>query len=178
LVITEEYLMNKTINPNVVASILIVTTFIVLALLPISTEIKPGTALAQETTHTHATTHTTPLISDSASTVEYTLRTAMGSTPPMAFVAVGGNSEGVINPNLNVDVGDMITITIINGDPVAHDFRIDELNVHSDHLMDKDQEVTVTFTATTAGDFVYYCSLPGHRDSGMEGTLHVIDEVD
>jgi nitrite reductase (NO-forming) len=166
--------MNKMINPNVVALILIATTLIVLAVLPISIEIKTDTVLAQEAPHTHETR----LVSNDVSTLDYRLRTAIGLTPSMAFVGVESDIAGVVNPDLNANVGDVITITIINGDPVAHDFLIDELHVHSDHLMDKDQQVTVTFTATTVGDFVYYCSLPGHQDLGMEGRLHVTDEID
>jgi len=32
---------------------------------------------------------------------------------------------------------------------------------------------TVEFTPTTSGTFEYYCSVPGHRESGQFGTLKV-----
>jgi nitrite reductase (NO-forming) len=166
-------MMNKTISPNVVAAILIATTLIALVLLPISIEIKADTALAQET----PSMSDPQLVSYAVSTVEYTLRTAMGLTPPMAFVGVGGDIDEEINPDLTVNVGDTVTITVINGDPVAHDLTLDEFDVKTEQLTDKDQQVTISFTATTPGDFVYYCSLPGHRDIGMYGTLHVTGEA-
>src|SRR5690606_13933651 len=76
---------------------------------------------------------------------------------------------------LNVSVGDTVTIHVINGDPVAHDLVVDEFDVATEQLVAKDQEASVTFTVTEAGTFVYYCSLPGHRDIGMWGNINVVD---
>jgi nitrite reductase (NO-forming) len=105
--------------------------------------------------------------------VEFTLRTQIGGDPVMAFVGVGGTIDGVVNPELVVNLGDTVRLTIINGDPTLHDLRLDEFGVNSGQLLSDEQTVTMEFTADKAGDFTYYCSVPGHRQIGMEGLLRV-----
>ena len=61
------------------------------------------------------------------------------------------------------------TITITNNGNSEHDFVIDELDVNSGPIA-AGESVTVTINAP-AGDYTYYCSVPGHRPAGMEGTL-------
>ncbi|RMG77875.1 MAG: nitrite reductase, copper-containing, partial [Chloroflexi bacterium] len=101
----------------------------------------------------------------------------MGGDPPMAFVGVGGDIDGVVNPELVVNLGDTVRLTIINGDPVLHDLKIDEFNVFSGELLEDEQTVTVEFVADQPGNFYYYCSVPGHRDIGMQGVLRVVGTV-
>jgi len=55
-----------------------------------------------------------------------------------------------------------------------HDFKIDEYNIYADTQPNK--EYVVEFTADKAGDFVYYCTKPGHREKGQWGTLKVLDK--
>ena len=109
--------------------------------------------------------------------VEYTLQTIMGQTPPMAFIGVGGGIDGQINPQLTANVGDTVRITVINGDPVLHDLKIDEFNVYTGELLMLDEQATVEFVPDHPGDFVYYCAQPGHRQIGMWGTLTVAGEA-
>jgi nitrite reductase (NO-forming) len=109
--------------------------------------------------------------------VEYILRTIMGQTPPMAYIGVGGDIDGQINPTLVANVGDTVRLTVINGDPLLHDLKIDELNVFTGELTEKDQQVVLEFTPDSPGDFVYYCSQPGHRQIGMFGTLTITGEA-
>ena len=40
-------------------------------------------------------------------------------------------------------------------------------------MIGKGASTTIAFRAETAGDFVYYCSVPGHRLAGMEGKFLV-----
>lgn len=62
-----------------------------------------------------------------------------------------------------------IKITVTSG---AHNFKIDEFNVYADTQLN--QEATVEFTADKAGEFIYYCTKPGHRANGHWGTLKVL----
>ncbi len=77
-----------------------------------------------------------------------------------------------MNPTLTVAHDDVVQVTIINGEDVEHNFVIDELEVHSEHVLATGEEVEVVFLAETLGEFAYYCNLPLHRAT-MEGTLAV-----
>ena len=112
-------------------------------------------------------------VADEAAVVEYTLRTRIGENPAMAYVGVGGDIDGVVNPALVVNVGDRVRITVINGDPTLHDLNIDAFNAHTGELVGAEQTATVEFVATQAGMYEYYCSVPGHREVGMKGMLTV-----
>lgn len=105
--------------------------------------------------------------------VEFTLRTVLGSDPAMAYIGVGGEIDGVINPELHVNLGDTVRLTVINGDPIMHDLIIDEFGVHSPHLVAAEEIAVLEFVADKPGNFFYYCSIPGHRDIGMQGLLRV-----
>ena len=52
-----------------------------------------------------------------------------------------------------------------------HTFVINELGVNVQTPAGK--TTTVEFTPNQKGAFKYYCSIPGHREAGMEGTLVV-----
>ena len=96
---------------------------------------------------------------------------------------------------LEVAAGDVLEIAIQNVEAVLHDFTIDEIDadVHVSYLAGTGQhaheesqlEADVHFALTEPGtgivhmkihepgEYVFYCSVPGHRDAGMEGTLIV-----
>ncbi|HAE36388.1 MAG: cytochrome c oxidase subunit II [Candidatus Nomurabacteria bacterium GW2011_GWF2_35_66] len=73
---------------------------------------------------------------------------------------------------ITVNRGDRvrIKITVTSG---MHDFKIDEYSVYADTELNK--ELIVEFTADKAGEFVYYCTKPGHRQLGHLGTLKVLE---
>ncbi len=174
--------MNRELKPNLAAVILIATTVIVLLMiLPVSIQIIPNSSVAGEATATttdRGMNTSMPMnVSQQKKIVEYTLKTIMGQTPPMAYIGVGGTIDGQINPHLTAHVGDTVRITIINGDPILHNFNIDEFGVKGSDLNQKDQQETIEFTADKPGDFVYYCAVPGHQQIGMFGTLTVTGEA-
>ena len=82
-----------------------------------------------------------------------------------------------MNPTLEAQVGDTVEITVINGDAVLHDLAINEFNVTTGELTDKDQQATVSFQVSTPGDFTYFCTVPGHKQAGMFGLLRVTGEA-
>lgn len=104
--------------------------------------------------------------------VQYTLRTNIGHEG-MTFVGVGGAIDGLINPDLTAQPGDVIELTLVNGDGAEHDVVLPDLNVMAEHVTSLDARAVVTFSVEQAGVYAYFCSLPGHRQAGMEGKLIV-----
>lgn len=165
--------MNKQLNSNLVAAVLIGFAILVLAVLPVRIQLVPNALEAQETPQE-------PVLvaqAETSSEVEYTLRTLTGQTPPMAFIGVGGSIDGVVNPDLTANVGDTVTIILINGDPIIHDLVIPDFNVASEQLTQLDQQTTITFTPDRPGEFIYNCSIPGHKEIGMFGNFIVTGEA-
>lgn len=100
-------------------------------------------------------------------TVEFTLHGGIGSAG-FQFVGVGGDIEGVVNPDLNVKVGDVVKVTVIS-DGMPHDFAIDALEVKSDPATVAEEGVSIVFSVTEAGTYIYYCTTAGHAlpDAGV-----------
>ena len=73
---------------------------------------------------------------------------------------------------ITVEAGEDIAI-VLTSDDIEHDFTIDELDTHV--AADEDETATGGLRADEAGTYTYYCSVPGHRAAGMEGTLTVED---
>lgn len=96
----------------------------------------------------------------------------------MVFLGQGGEIEGKANPDLKVNPGDKVRITLTSGEGAEHDLTIEELGVHSAHVLGAGNSVTVEFIAERDGTFAYFCSLPGHRQAGMEGRLVVGTGID
>ncbi len=63
------------------------------------------------------------------------------------------------------------TIQVVNGGFLPHDFTVDELSISQDLTQ---EPVQVTIPADAAlGTYEFYCSVPGHREQGMVGTLTI-----
>jgi plastocyanin len=105
---------------------------------------------------------------------DFTLETALVDGR-MAFVGRGGTIDGLVNPDLEAEAGDDLLITLINRDGMSHDLSIPDLGVKSSLVTGQDSFASVNLTPDKdqEGIFVYYCTVPGHRQAGMEGRLIV-----
>ncbi|MFQ5825953.1 MAG: cupredoxin domain-containing protein [Dehalococcoidia bacterium] len=98
------------------------------------------------------------------------------TTPP----AVTGGAEIVVSASypkfapsaLTVAKGKAIRLKITSKD-MAHTFTIDELGINV--TVGGGQTATSEIKVDKAGTFTFYCSVPGHRDAGMEGALTVTE---
>jgi len=71
---------------------------------------------------------------------------------------------------ISVNKGDRVRIKVTNTKG-THDFTLDEYGIKKTTPLN--QETVIEFIADKAGEFVYYCSMPGHRQGGQFGKLVV-----
>jgi plastocyanin len=81
--------------------------------------------------------------------------------------------EFVFTPStITVNQGDNVVITFKNMGTVPHNLTIEELNL-STNTISPGQSDTLEFTADQAGTYMVFCTVNGHADRGMQGTLEV-----
>jgi plastocyanin len=96
---------------------------------------------------------------------------ASGGEAQTSVTVVGTDDLKYQPEQLSVAAGEEITVTLECGDAVEHDFIIEGLDDDREiAFCDPGGTATGTFTVE-AGSYTYYCSIPGHRQAGMEGTL-------
>lgn len=92
--------------------------------------------------------------------------------------AQGGDSLTVATTEFEYDPASMtidadtdVAVTLDNsGGAVEHDFIVEDEDVEISAAPGETVEGTVNLPA---GDYTVYCSVPGHRESGMEASLTV-----
>lgn len=133
---------------------------------------------------------------------EATTQLSMTGTDDLAFepdsfavpageeVTVELVAESTVEHDLVVEdaAGDVMVGDEGHGDE-GHDEEEEEADEHDDDAMDMEESdvhiahadagdtVTATFTVGEAGEYVLFCSVPGHRSAGMEATLTVVDDA-
>jgi FtsP/CotA-like multicopper oxidase with cupredoxin domain len=100
------------------------------------------------------------------------------------FMLTGLSSADASNPlvrsNLNVKVGDKVTVTVTNYDEGPHTFTSPELGVSATVAPAKNADkgipskTTFTFTVKKAGKFRWYCTTP--CDAGQGGWAMKLDK--
>lgn len=116
-------------------------------------------------------------VSTGEADVSFTLKTG-GADGKLVFFGVGGEIDGMVNPTLMVGLGDVVEITLINGQAVEHDFLVEQFKAATGSLFAEGEERVITFVADLEGSFSYICSIPGHQTAGMEGLIQVGETAD
>ncbi len=153
----------------------------VIAFLAASAEATPGAATsapaanaaapapaAQAPASQAASRPVTAYLSDA----KYTLRSGIAEGR-MVFLGVGGTIDGKVNPILTAVEGQVVQVTLINGEGTEHDIIFPDQDARSPRVISKGASTSIVFRAGKAGDFLYYCDVPGHRLAGMEGQFLV-----
>lgn len=97
----------------------------------------------------------------------------------LLYIGIGGDLDGVINPDLIVEPGSVVRIVLINGDGMPHDLFLPDFNTKTDYVtkIGDQTEIVVDAGEFQPGTYVYYCTVPGHRQAGQEGKL-IIQKLD
>ncbi len=90
----------------------------------------------------------------------------------------GGADHAVVSTDnaydtnsITVKPGD--TITLINEGFAQHDLQVTDLGIATD-LLNNGESMTITIPEDAApGDYEFFCSVPGHKEAGMVGTITV-----
>ena len=84
----------------------------------------------------------------------YTLRSGIAEGR-MVYIGVGGTIEGKVNPVLTASEGQVVQLTLINGEGAEHDIVFPDQDAKSPRVTGKGASTTIAFRATKAGDFIY-----------------------
>lgn len=105
---------------------------------------------------------------------EFTLKT-VAENGKLLYIGVGGEIDGVINPDLVVQPEYVVHVILVNGDGMPHDLFLQDWDIKSDYVMKigDETEIVIEVGEKQPGSYVYYCTVPGHRQAGQEGKLIV-----
>ena len=94
------------------------------------------------------------------------------SAASMQEITVEGNEYAFIPSAITLKQGQEVKITFKNIGRLPHNLSISDFNVKSKTIQPGEED-TFTFTPDKTGSFTYTCTVPGHADKGMKGTLTV-----
>jgi plastocyanin len=99
-----------------------------------------------------------------------------GEASPVAAgareIAVSASSFTFDPTEIEVAAGEEVAIVLTSTD-ILHDFTIEELDAHV--AAEAGETGTGGLRADEPGTYTYYCTVDGHREAGMEGTLVVAE---
>ena len=101
-----------------------------------------------------------------------TSASAMPSTAAVNKITVSGTEFAFSPSTITVKMGQSVAITFKNNGTYPHNLTISDLNVGTKTITPGQQD-SFTFTPTKIGSFPFICTVPGHADKGMKGTLIV-----
>jgi plastocyanin len=90
--------------------------------------------------------------------------------PDARRIELSGSSYEFDPPKITVRAGEVMAIVLTTTD-IEHDFTVDDLDAHVSAEAGETAEGGLR--ADDPGTYTYYCSVEGHREAGMEGTLTV-----
>ena len=109
-------------------------------------------------------------VSTAAAPAQATAATPINLTTSVSITA----SEFKFSPtSVNVPVGQKVAFTLNNTGVVEHDLAIQGTAFKIS--ANPGRTATGEFTFDKPGTFDFFCSIPGHKDAGMKGTLSVVD---
>jgi uncharacterized cupredoxin-like copper-binding protein len=112
-----------------------------------------------------------------------------GTERPLTNATIGIHFSRFTLSSMTVEVGQPVSIVLVNHDPIEHEWIVGDEAVHERHRTGTEayhgeipteltlrpyETKTTVITFTAPGDFAYICHLPGHEQYGMRGVIHVV----
>jgi uncharacterized cupredoxin-like copper-binding protein len=72
---------------------------------------------------------------------------------------------------VTVSAGTTVNVVLVNGGDLLHDLTIPALGFRVEAL--PGTRASASLTVTSPGRYEFICSVPGHREAGMEGVVIV-----
>jgi len=103
-----------------------------------------------------------------------------GAAAPAKGAEGGGESAAAVKMEdikfdktaLSATKGQKLVLNLTNAGALDHDFTIDKIE-GAKAVVKAKASGTLEITPSAAGAFEYYCSVAGHKEAGMKGTLTV-----
>jgi len=76
-----------------------------------------------------------------------------------------------VETHLQMKDGEVLGLFVTNNDGISHSFDVDSLDIHVD--LPANSTTAIAIKPTEPGTLEFYCSVPGHREAGMVGTIDV-----
>jgi len=95
-----------------------------------------------------------------------------GEVPEKA-IKLTVSASGFVPNEFDVKSGDVVTFSLTSADR-THVFKFDDASLQGVAIGVAGNETrAITFKAPAAGDYTFYCDVPGHRGRGETGVMHV-----
>ena len=96
---------------------------------------------------------------------------APAPSPGATAIRVVARDFSFSPPELDIPAGRTVNVTLVNEGDLFHDITIPALDFALS--ASSDTSASGALTPATRGRYEFFCSVPGHREAGMSGTLVV-----
>lgn len=102
--------------------------------------------------------------------IEITFEKEEGAAETIKEITIIGTEFSFSPSSITVKAGEKVKITFQNKGSASHNLVIEGLGV-SAKTIGSGKEDIIEFTAPASGTYAIFCSIPGHKAAGMEGSL-------
>jgi len=119
---------------------------------------------------------------------------ACAANRPATVFDIGMQGMAFTQNAVSVKSGEAVRLNVKNSDATTHDFTVEKIpadgikaidassmghdmmgmgNYTLHVAVDAGKTGQLDFRPTQPGDYEFFCTVPGHREAGMHGTIHV-----
>src|SRR5919112_902010 len=99
---------------------------------------------------------------------------ARGDAPATMTVDIVAQDILFEPKELTIPANTDVTVNVPNEGAAPHNFSIDALGIDVDIAPGATEQVVIN---APAGEYEFYCNVPGHKEAGMVGTLTVTEDA-